>query len=180
MASSQLLMLPMPIGKFVETLQKLCESCGATEIEARQYTTYSLRRFLLTVAGNLKTPESMAEAVGDWQQAASSSPLPPARATDFNNDRGAVAGDIKTRLLLLWPSWCVARTQPGPPGTACEVLIPGRSCADGNFLPSRNIGLLTLPRPVLLKLLLLPSSRRTQIQTLALRRIQIPSRIQLT
>ena len=100
LASSQLLMRPMAIGKFVKTLQKLCESCGATEVEAKQYTTYSLRRFLPTVAGNLKIPESMAEAVGDWQQATSNRPLPPAMATHYNNDRVAVAGDIKTRLLM--------------------------------------------------------------------------------
>ena len=42
----------------------------------------------------------MAEAVGDWQQATSSRPLPSAMATHYNNDRVAVAGDIKTRLLL--------------------------------------------------------------------------------
>ena len=42
----------------------------------------------------------MTEAVRVWQQATSARPLPSAMATHYNHDRVAVAGDIKTRLLM--------------------------------------------------------------------------------
>ena len=99
-AASQLIMKPMPLAKFIRILQSFCISCGLTEAQAKCITSYALRRFLPTVAGALKIPEDMAEAVGDWQQATAARALPPAMATRYNDDRVSMAADVKTRLLM--------------------------------------------------------------------------------
>ena len=99
-AASQLIMKPMPLAKFIRILQSFCISCGLTEAQAKCITSYALRRFLPTVAGALKIPEDMAEAVGDWQQATAARALPPAMATRYNDDRVLMAADVKTRLLM--------------------------------------------------------------------------------
>ena len=90
----------MPINKFANMLQKQRMSCGATEVEARQYTTYPLRRFPPAAADNFKILEIMTEAVRDWQQATSARPLLSAMAAHYTHDRVTIAGDIKARLLM--------------------------------------------------------------------------------
>ena len=65
-STSKLLLKPMQLAKFVRILQSFCIACGLSEAEAKQITSYALRRFLPTVAGTLKIPECFADAIGDW------------------------------------------------------------------------------------------------------------------
>ena len=97
-STSKLLLKPMQLAKFVRILQSFCIACSLSEAEARQVTSYALRRFLPTVAGTLKIPESFADAIGDWQQSCTKG-APQSMATRYNDDRVLMAADTKARML---------------------------------------------------------------------------------
>jgi hypothetical protein len=99
-SSSKILLQPMPLPKFIRVLQSFCLACGMDQATAKNVTSYGLRRFLPTVAGSVKLPEHLAEAIGDWQQSASAKAAPQSMSTRYNDDKVLMAADVKARLLM--------------------------------------------------------------------------------
>jgi hypothetical protein len=99
-STSKILLQPMPLPKFIRVLQSFCLACGMDQAAARDVTSYGLRRFLPTVAGSIKLPEHLAEAIGDWQQSASAKAAPQSMSARYNDDKVLMAADVKARLLM--------------------------------------------------------------------------------
>lgn len=105
---------PMPIEKFISLLRSLlgCRNVDRDEIES--ITTYSLRRFLPTIAEVLLTPPFVSQALGNWQEIPTQSHVDPVALSmvqHYAHDKVASAGYVKGLLLS-----AVQKAQQACPG----------------------------------------------------------------
>ena len=101
-ASSTWSQRPMSRGKFVDILRSVLLAAGISNAEVQTVSTYSLRRFLPSVAEVLRTPPEVARHLGNWSESVSQKhhekePLQMAQL--YAHDRVLTAGHSKSLLL---------------------------------------------------------------------------------
>ena len=62
---SELMLAPMCYSRFVDLTRRVVQAMG---FESVKVTTYSLRRFLPSIADVLKFPDPRAQAIGEWAE----------------------------------------------------------------------------------------------------------------
>jgi hypothetical protein len=116
-ASSLIMAKPMPLAKFTNIFQSLLLGFGVPEPDSLEFTSYSLRRFLPTLADIFQMESEHKAALGNWVEcptAASTTSSaaasgrcgvrPRAQATmaqRYAEDKTLTSGAIKQRVLVM-------------------------------------------------------------------------------
>ena len=96
----------LSLGRFIQLLRALLLGLGVSDVQACQFTSYSLRKFLPTAADALQLPEEQRLAIGGWQEqpkTASSQPQPPAKHTmaqRYADDKVLTSGQVKKEVVV--------------------------------------------------------------------------------
>lgn len=92
----------MPMAKFTLLLKSVLSAAAIPQDEVALVSTYSLRRFLPSVAEVVRTPPEVARHLGNWAEAVRQShhDAPPFQMAQlYANDRVLTAGHTKALLL---------------------------------------------------------------------------------
>jgi hypothetical protein len=105
--SSAFVPRPMPMTKFVALVRSLLRAMGMSAQEALEFTSYSFRRFLPTLADIFRFPDTQASQIGNWQEVVQSADSEACRArhkdrmaTRYADDSVITAADCKARAVL--------------------------------------------------------------------------------
>ena len=93
---------PMGYAKFVDLMRRLVQALG---FQPERVTTYSLRRFVPSLADALKFPDSWAQAVGEWAEVPKGQDRRAHRAQRLMSkryaaDKSNTAGEIKLLAIV--------------------------------------------------------------------------------
>ena len=106
---------PMPMARFVKLLHSVLRSEGLPDAEVGLISTYSLRRFLPSVAEVLRTPVEVAQHLGNWTESVTTKhaqPMPVQMSQHYAHDRVLSAGH--TKALLCAAVQELLETESGP------------------------------------------------------------------
>ena len=100
-ASTQKVARKMPLPKFVTLLRSLLGALGVPEDQLAQASTYSLRRFMPTLADCAQADYSQRLAVGNWVEAVQDRRQQPASSMPvrYSDQKALTAGTVKLQLL---------------------------------------------------------------------------------